>query len=127
MMNQASKEILIIEDDLEIRESLIEILGEEGYLVRGSSNGKEALDYLNLSKTLPALLLLDLMMPVMDGFQFRAEQMKNEKLAQIPTVVLSANSDLARKVRGIGISQYIKKPFELDSLIKIVRANMDLS
>src|SRR5690606_10740757 len=94
------KKILIVEDDPEIREALVELLESEGYWVDCKINGQDALDYLQeeaspRGKGLPSIILLDLMMPVMDGWRFRAEQQKDPVLNQVPIVVMSADSNLA--------------------------------
>src|SRR5262245_59582395 len=80
------KSVLIIEDDPDIREALAEILEDEGYATVLAGNGREALDHLAKSE-MPALILLDLMMPIMDGWQFRDEQRRSPSYAAIPVVV----------------------------------------
>src|SRR5713226_8988657 len=81
-------EILLIDDDPEIRATLDEILHECGFSVATAENGREALDW--LGKNRPRLILLELSMPVMNGFEFRAAQVKSKRLAAIPTVVVTA-------------------------------------
>ena len=88
----AGEYILIVEDDFDIREALTQILEEEGYAVREAANGREALDV--AARELPSLILLDLMMPVMNGWQFRAEQIKDPRLAPVPVLVISADPHL---------------------------------
>src|SRR4051812_39456009 len=80
--------ILIVEDDTELRETLGEILQEEGYHVAGVGNGREALDHLRQSDP-PCLILLDLMMPVMSGWEFRDQQRQDPDLAGVPVAILS--------------------------------------
>ena len=83
------KTILIVEDDLEIRQSMQEILEEEGYTVLSAKNGSEGLQILNDTSPLPGLVFLDLMMPVLDGYSFRKSQLLNPKFALVPTVPLA--------------------------------------
>jgi CheY-like chemotaxis protein len=94
--------ILIVEDDAPIREMLVEILEDEGYPVQGASNGQEAFAALRTIPTLPKLVLLDLMMPVMDGWTFRQKQLQDPLLRGIPIIVLSAVFELHRQAATIG-------------------------
>ena len=89
-MNQTSSYVLLIDDDLDISEAIESILSEEGFNVSIAHNGLEALELLRQATTMPSLILLDIMMPKMNGYEFRAEQLKDKKLASIPTVVFSA-------------------------------------
>ena len=110
---------MVVEDDYAIRETLRELLEEEGYRVTQASNGAEALARLR-SMRAPRLILLDLMMPVMDGWEFRSAIRRDEKLASIPVIVLSADHGLDQKVSGLAVQGYLSKPFELDDLLKEV-------
>lgn len=111
--------ILIIEDDNEIRESLVDILADEGYHVVSAKNGKEGLDYLTTAEKRPCLVFIDLMMPIMDGKTFRLEQSKNPEIAEIPTVLFSADGQLDKKAESIGFKDYLKKPIDLNELLVI--------
>lgn len=111
--------ILIVEDDQAIRTALIELLEEEGYRAVGAANGREALDYLRRHQH-PCLILLDLMMPVMNGWQFRDEQQRDPRLAPIPTVVLSADGNVAEKAAAIRAAAFLKKPIQLGQLLATV-------
>jgi len=113
------KTILVVEDDSDVRDALIELLEYRGHLVVGAANGREALDRLR-SNTRPALILLDLMMPVMDGWQFRAEQLRDPSLAPIPVVLISADGNVAQKAAAIGVASYLQKPVEADSLFAAI-------
>jgi CheY-like chemotaxis protein len=113
--------ILLVEDDADIRTSLADILTDEGYRVRTAANGSEALQQLRERDTpRPALILLDLMMPVMDGWKMREEMLKDSALASIPVVVLSGVIDLGHQATALGAAAYITKPFELGSLVNTV-------
>lgn len=119
-IRQADK-ILLVEDDLEIRDCVSEFLREEGYAVESSANGALALAHLKEASTLPSLILLDLMMPVMDGFEFRTQQTKDEELAQIPTVLLSAHGQIEQRAKAAGMEYVLRKPIELDDLLRLTR------
>jgi len=113
------KTVLIVEDDNDISDVLTQILQYEGYAVNTVGNGLEALEFLRKSEP-PGLILLDLMMPVMDGWQFRAEQQKDPELAKIPVVIVSADGRVYQKATSIGAAGYLKKPIELETLLDIV-------
>ena len=118
MNSSPSKTILIVDDDPDIRETLAELLQDEGYTVILASHGGEALEALRMNPK-PALILLDLMMPIMDGWQFRTEQKRDPQIAAIPVVIISATGrDDA--VFGLGPAQFLKKPINLDQLLAAV-------
>ena len=108
--------VLIVEDDFDVRDALSQLLEFEGYLVAGAANGQEAIDHLR-STPRPAAILLDLMMPVMDGFQFRSELMHDPTLASIPVIIISADASVAEKAARMGATAYLRKPIEVDALL----------
>ena len=112
--------ILVVDDDPDILDALVEILEAEGYQADRARNGQEALERLHESR--PTLILLDLMMPVMDGWEF-AQKLKEEpgELAQTPVVVLSADRNVSAKAGELGAVGHLAKPFELADLLKMVR------
>jgi two-component system, OmpR family, response regulator CpxR len=112
-------EVLVVEDDFAIRETLRELLEDEGYDVSWASNGREALEL--LAHRAPRVILLDLMMPVMDGWEFRVAQQKDPALARIPVVVISADHALDQKVAALAVDGWLAKPFELDALLTTLR------
>lgn len=118
---QQNATILIIEDDPYIRALLTEELEEEGYQTVGAKHGREALGILRKSQTLPKLILLDLTMPVMSGWQFRQEQQRDERLRSIPVVVVSAAGSVAQLQESIQADSYIGKPINYDTLLNIVK------
>ena len=113
------KSILIVEDDADIRESLHDVLEVEGYEVFAVANGQEALDRLKILPT-PCLVLLDLMMPVMNGWEFLEAKQGDLKIAPIPVVIVSAVIDQA-KAKSKAAAGFIKKPIELNTLLEVVR------
>jgi CheY-like chemotaxis protein len=110
-------QVLIVEDDLDIRDALGQILEEEGYAVATAANGQEALDRLRAGPP-PRLILLDLMMPVMNGWQFRAEQRQDPTLAGIPVVVISADTNIRDKAIQLGVNEFFRKPIEISGLLQ---------
>ena len=118
-MEKQLRKVLIIEDDQAIRETLAEILNIENYEVSVAGNGQQALDQLG-TEILPHLILLDLMMPVMDGFTFRQEQLKNPVWSKIPVIIMSADGHLNEKLAQIGGVAYMRKPPDLEALIDAV-------
>lgn len=110
-----AKSILIIEDDAAARDALKTILEHNGYTVACAADGREALDWLRASQP-PALILLDLMMRGMDGWQFRKEQVRDPVLANIPVVVVSSADDLPA-----GAAAYISKPVQVERLLDAIR------
>jgi CheY-like chemotaxis protein len=109
--------ILVVDDDADIRDSLREVLEDEGYDVACVTNGREALDHLRTASPAPCVILLDLMMPVMDGWQFRREQKANPEIAQIPLIVITATGN--RPVL-IDAAELVLKPLELARLFEAV-------
>jgi CheY-like chemotaxis protein len=118
-IKQASRGVLIVEDDPDIRETIAQILEEEGYEVRGASNGKQALDLLREGAR-PQLILLDLMMPIMDGWLFRTEQRQDPAIADIPVVVISADGNLRQQAAKIQANGYLRKPVGIETLLDTV-------
>lgn len=118
-IEQGSRGVLVVEDDPDIRETIAQILEEEGYEVRGASNGKQALDLLH-EGVRPQLILLDLMMPVMDGWRFRTEQRQDPTIADIPVIVISADGNLRQQAAKIQANGYLRKPVGIDTLLDAV-------
>jgi CheY-like chemotaxis protein len=116
---------LIVEDDLDIREALSQILEDEGYAVVCASNGMEALTLLRADKTQPNLILLDLMMPVMNGWQFRTEQKADAHLAKIPVVVISADGNVSDKASTIDAAGYLRKPIHIEKLLDELQRHLN--
>lgn len=112
--------VMIVDDDDDIREALTMILEDESFRVVSFGNGLEALKYLRSGAQPPCLILLDLMMPVMDGWAFRTTQIQDPALASIPVVVISAFSNVPRMTANLEVSEYLQKPIDLDTLIATV-------
>jgi CheY-like chemotaxis protein len=112
------KQILVIDDDQDIRESLAAVLESEGMQPRVAADGQKGLDYLREAKQLPDVILLDLTMPVMDGFQFRAIQVADEYLRQIPVIVMTARPGV--DIKNLAVAGFIRKPFAVDLLLSLI-------
>jgi len=111
--------ILIVEDEQPIRNVLAEILEDEGYRVVAATNGLEALTYLRQHKP-PQLILLDLGMPIMTGWEFCEQQQHDPRIAEIPVVVMSALPDLNRKAAALHVAECLNKPLNIDKLLGTV-------
>jgi CheY-like chemotaxis protein len=109
--------ILVVDDDDDIRTALAEVLRDEGHEVRCAANGREALALLRSSAP-PCLVLLDLMMPVMNGWEFREQQLADPALAEIPVFVISAAGNVAEA--PVPADQFIPKPIKIDHLLTVV-------
>ena len=114
-----TKKILIIEDNPDIALALNEVLSDSGYRIDVASNGKEGLDHL-INRDLPDLILLDLFLPVMNGYEFRLRQMKIPYLSQIPVIVMSADACVRNRCRQLNVDHFLKKPFELGDLLNFL-------
>jgi CheY-like chemotaxis protein len=116
MTTSSRKTILIVDDHREIREVMAELLGINGYRVADAANGREALKWLEAQEP-PCLILLDLMMPVMNGWEFLNELRSREELAKLPVVIVSAYEDRAPRDQ---VQAVIKKPIEFPRLLRQV-------
>jgi CheY-like chemotaxis protein len=111
--------ILIIDDDLAIREALSEVIESRGFSVISAANGKEALSLLR-SVALPAAIMLDLMMPVMDGYTFLEEQRKDPHLASIPVAILTAGTAVDHSRIAPPPPPIVRKPIKLPQLFDVI-------
>jgi CheY-like chemotaxis protein len=114
-------QILVVEDDAAIRGLVTEVLRDDGYEVSEAANGAEALEYVGDHR--PDLIVLDLMMPVMDGWAFVEACSRHECCREVPIVVTSASHDLpktAEKLRSYGVRTCLAKPFDVDGLLALV-------
>lgn len=121
-MSARSREgdILVVDDDWGIRDFLSQLLEGEGYRVRTAANGQEAMNQLRQSVSPPCVVFLDLTMPIMDGWEFRAAQMQDERLQRVPVVVLTADGQAREKAAALGVPDYIQKPVNLTRLLSII-------
>jgi CheY-like chemotaxis protein len=111
----ACRKVYVVEDDSELRHTLGEALEAQGYRVVATANGAEALAALRSDDARPCLILLDLMMPVMNGYEFRKEQRADPALAGIPVVVISAHAR-----NGFDADAFLPKPVALRRLLAVI-------
>ncbi len=114
-------QILIVEDDEAIRGLVSEVLRDDGYDVHEATNGVEALAFVGGHR--PDLIVLDLMMPVMDGWTFVEECRRTQSCDEVPIVVTSASHNLpqtAERLRSYGVRTCLAKPFDVDGLLALV-------
>jgi CheY-like chemotaxis protein len=115
-----NRTILLVEDDRDICEIVEQVLAEEGYETVAVSNGAEGLAHLRGGAPRPFVIMLDLMLPVMDAWQFRAEQTRDAALADIPVVIFSANPKLGKYADALGAAAVIRKPPDLDEMLGVL-------
>jgi CheY-like chemotaxis protein len=114
MLNE--RNILVVEDNVDIRSALVEVLNMEGHPTAEAVNGAAALNYIH-NNPRPSMVLLDMMMPVMNGRQFLDVFLKEPGSAAIPVIIISAISD---RVDTTGAKECIRKPLDINSLLDIV-------
>jgi len=112
--------VLVIEDDTDIRDTIGEILEDQNYRPVLAPNGAAGLEELRAVDPKPCLILLDVMMPIMDGRAFRAQQQTDPSLNEIPVVVLSAHADASAAAVEMKADGFLKKPIDLGVLLETV-------
>ena len=110
--------MLVVDDDTDIRTSLCELLEHEGYRVVSAANGEEALARLGQGE-LPNVILLDLMMPIMDGWEFRQRQQDDPRLAGVPVVVITAAGKYG--TRAIDAERILPKPLRIEHVLEVIQ------
>ena len=111
---------MLVDDDDDLRESMSDLLTEHGYDVAEAGDGATAIALLQRGPPLPQLILLDLVLPDCDGFEFRERQLADRTLADIPVIVLSGAGDIAAISRVLRVTGYLQKPFEPRVLLATV-------
>ena len=119
-MSPPPRPVLIVEDDADLREMMAQLLTLEGYHIDTAANGREALEYLNEAPR-PDVILLDLMMPIMDGWEFRRRQQNDPALADVPVIVLTALDQAQARANDLNGVDFLKKPLDFDRLLELVR------
>ncbi|HZS08797.1 MAG TPA: response regulator [Blastocatellia bacterium] len=114
------EKILVVEDDPDTREMVKAFFVSEGYQVETAANGRKAIEYLKSSET-PCLILLDLMMPEMNGIEFLQSRRQESELSGIPVVVVTAVQEACKGARALGAIDCLSKPFEFHQLLDLAR------
>lgn len=113
-----ARRVLVVEDDVDAREAIAAFLEGEGYEVVEADDGRQALEQLRRQEV--CVILLDLMMPVMNGAAFRAAQLDDPRLADIPVAVLTADAGAASKAGALGVAECMTKPVDYARLLAFV-------
>jgi CheY-like chemotaxis protein len=116
-MNKGSY-ILVVDDDADLRQNMADVLEDEGYATRVAGSGREALSILKKTPQIPRLILLDLLMPDMNGWQFCHEQRADHRLIDVPVLVVTANRNLGPDPPG---NDVLLKPFRLEEILQKVK------
>jgi CheY-like chemotaxis protein len=111
--------ILLAEDNSDTRDAIAQVLAVEGYTVVTAVHGRQALDHLH-GGLRPSLILLDLMMPVMDGWEFRRVQLSEPSLAGIPVVLISAHDEVARAGTTLQAAGVVRKPVDIEEMLRTI-------
>jgi CheY-like chemotaxis protein len=118
-MNPPDHAVLVVDDDLDIREALSEILADHGFQVSCAANGREALTLLRGTSDPPSVILLDLMMPILDGYGFLEEHRKDASLAVIPVAIITAGHGVDRARIG-EVTPIVSKPINMPRLFSVL-------
>lgn len=114
--------ILVIDDDADLRETLVDILSDQGFEVVSAEHGAAALQIVQQRNLRPDVILLDIMMPVMDGPTFAAERKNEPRLATVPVIALTAHRDCAGAARQVGAVVCLSKPLKLEKLVAAIES-----
>jgi len=111
----------VVDDDADIRELLTELLKDEGYSVESAANGQEALTWLVAGSSNPCVILLDLMMPIMNGWELGQRLRQLPRFADVPVIVISADRDVPAHAQELKVAAFLQKPLELRELLQTVQ------
>jgi len=114
--------VLLVDDNQEWRETVREYLALHGYIVQSAANGSEALELSKRYQTPPELILLDLNMPILDGWGFLAERLSDPRLAKVPVVVMSASIGIDLQAQQAGASAVLQKPFAPQTMLRMIES-----
>jgi CheY-like chemotaxis protein len=116
----ASPSVLVVDDDRNTRDLICSVLAGKGYVTASACNGKEALSYLRSSARHPRLILLDLMMPEMTGWEFRKAQKEDPAISEIPVAIITGLDKLEGQAQAFGAVDVLSKPSHVEALISLV-------
>jgi CheY-like chemotaxis protein len=117
-IEQGALTVLVVDDDPDLRDAIASLLEDVGHRVLTASNGLEAIR--KLRETRPSVVLLDLMMPESDGYDFRRRQLADPTLADIPVVAMTASGRAEGRIDEIAPAAFVREPFEFDGLLEIL-------
>ena len=110
--------VLVVEDDANLRDSICAVLTDAGYTSWPAENGEVALERARTDR--PCVILLDLMMPIMNGWEFRTEQLRDPQLSSIPVLIMTSDTRAVEKAKTLR-TDYLKKPIRADALLELVK------
>lgn len=116
--------VLVVDDDIAIRQALEMVMTDQGLRCLGLPDGQRALDFLRSPEPLPDLIMLDVMMPIMNGWEFRRAQLMDPVLAAVPTILLTAATETAHYLAEFRIQEMLRKPVDLDTLFAAIERNI---
>jgi two-component system, chemotaxis family, chemotaxis protein CheY len=116
----AAPTVLVVDDDTNTRDLLKAQLSRQGCTAVEAGNGREALDYLRGGGKRPSLILLDLMMPKMTGWEFRREQQQDPALAAIPVAIITGAPGAAEQAPGVGVVDVLAKPSRVEPVAELI-------
>jgi CheY-like chemotaxis protein len=116
-----NQSLLVVDDDADLREALQDVLHDAGYEVLTAANGRQALEVLARAPRAPSMVLLDMMMPVMDGAGFLRELHAQPDGRAIPVVVFSASAGAREESEQLGAQAYLRKPVDVDTLLETIQ------
>jgi len=120
MTGRGPARVLVVEDDQDVRDTILDLLEDEGVAAAGAADGGEALQLLRASEVKPSVILLDLMMPTVNGAEFRQQQLEDPALASIPVVLLSADVTTEAACAELRAAGFLRKPVKLSTLLEQV-------
>lgn len=128
MHTEKPKKILTVDDDEDIRHNISEMLELEGFEAVWAKNGQVAIDYMMAApdSELPDLVLLDFMMPVMNGQAFVETKAKLPRLANIPVVMMTASGNLMNVMERVDTGGYMSKPMDITTVVKMVKQTLNM-
>jgi len=111
--------VMVVDDDRDLRESIADLLADDGYEVVPAEHGQDALDQLRAGAS-PQVILLDLMMPEVDGYEFRARQLADPRIADIPVIAMSASGGEGPRIHELRARAFLRKPFDFNVLLALI-------
>lgn len=118
---QEKMRVLVVDDDPDVRDAIATLLVDQGYAVSAAANGAEALDQLAGTQH-PDVIVLDLMMPTTDGYELRARQRADARIAHIPVIAMTASVQLESRLDELQVEFLLRKPFDLDVLVSMIES-----